>query len=79
MILEACRVNLSSAHKASLRHVLKDLLQPHGRKLHHPFQEVVSRRKLLVDNKDIRKFTLSSPSLWASFHPLTHLLVVSVK
>jgi len=30
-------------------------------------------------NKDIFIFTLSSPCLWTSFHPLTPLLVASVK
>ncbi len=33
----------------------------------------------LESNRDICKFTLSSPCLWASFHPLTPLLVVLVK
>jgi hypothetical protein len=31
------------------------------------------------DIREIRKVTLSSPCLWASFHPLTSRLVVSAK
>jgi hypothetical protein len=32
-----------------------------------------------IDNRVIRKVTLSSPCLWASFHPLSALSVVSAK
>jgi hypothetical protein len=32
----------------------------------------------MLDNRDIHKFTLFSPCLWASFNPLPHLLLVSI-
>jgi hypothetical protein len=35
--------------------------------------------KILGSNRVISKVTLSSPSLWACFHPLSPLSVVSTK
>ncbi len=44
------------------------------------FNNIVIIFKLVsIDNRVIRKVTLSSPCLWASFHPISPLSVVSAK
>jgi hypothetical protein len=69
--------------KANIVHLIQRICfwkyGPKSESLEEKESEITKFRQKVLDNRLIRKVTLSSPCLWASFHPLSPLLVVSTK